>query len=206
MAAVTDYTTLKSYVVDLLDRSGDTAFAAQLDTFIGLAEAGWYPRLLNRQMETTADLTVTDGSASLPSDFHRVRAVYATINGERRVLQPITPRQEQILYPVDTGDPAYYKIVGSTFYSVPSGDFTATMDYYARFTGLSGSNATNWIITRHPHLYLDSVLAQAMRWTQEEDKAAKYEVSVERTLGIINSSLAMEYFNDSEMTLDSPTP
>ena len=206
MAAVTTYATLNTYINALFDRATDTTFTAQNDTFIGLAEAAFSPKLLSRRMETTASLTVTSGSASLPSDFFRARTAYATISNVRVDLPFITPAQEMALYPIDTGDAVYSKIVGSTYYTVPSDDLTVTLDYLARFTGLSSGNTTNWIITYHPNLYVDAVAAQAARWIQDTEKAVMYERSWRDIQDQITDNYAIEYFNNTELTLDSPTP
>ena len=139
MAAVTDYATLKSFINDVVDRAGDTDFTAQNDTFIGLAEASFSPKLLSRRMETTTTLTTAStGAVALPSDYFRARALYATVNGVSINLPLITPQQEQILYPVATGlSPAYAKIVGSTLTIFPAAAQDVTLDYLQRFTGLS---------------------------------------------------------------------
>lgn len=208
MAQIVDYASLKSYVTDTLDRSGDSAFVAQLDAFIGLAEDSWTPTLLSRRMEATADLTTADdGSVDLPADFYKMRALSAVF-GINVNLPMISPVAEPGLYPLPSnGTPARFaKIVGTKLYVLPEQPITVTLDYWAKFVGLSSGMPTNWIILNHPTLYLYSTMAQAYFWLQDMTNAANLEAKAQATLDNINSSFAREYYSNTDLVLDTPTP
>lgn len=193
---------------DYEDRAADTAYVARIDTFIGLAEDGWKPELLSRQMETVATLTTaSDGSVALPSDYYRPRAIYATINGVQTNLPMIGPTAEQGLYPITTGDtPNFARIMGTSLYVVPEQVLTVTMDYWAKFVGLSATNTTNWIIQFYPSLYFYSVMEQGCLWLKDWSGASNWANLANSQFDDISNSMALEYFNNTDLVLDSFTP
>lgn len=208
MAQVADYASLVSYITDLYDRASDTAFTGRIDTFIGLAEDSWTPTLQNRRMEATTTLTTaSDGSVALPSDFYRLRALYGSVNGIQTNIPMIGPVAEQGIYPVSTGDPvSYARLMGSTLYVVPEQVQAVTLDYWQQFVGLSASNTTNWIITNFSSLYLYSVMAQAELWLQNWSNAASLDTKADSVLDGINDKFGQDYYNNTDLVLDTPTP
>lgn len=209
MAQINDYASLVSAVSDYPDRAGDTAFTGRIDSFIGLAEDSWTPMLLNRAMEVSVQLTTaSDGSVSLPSDFYRYRALYGTINGAQTNLPMVSPVAEQGLYPIVTGDtPLFAKIVGSTLYVIPENQvLTVTLDYWAQPLGLTSINTTNWIILTHPTLYFYAVMAQACLWMQDFAQASSWGTLAQNTLDQITDKFGPEYYQNTDLVLDTPTP
>lgn len=208
MALPVDYLTLTEYVVSVFDRSADTAFTDQRDAFIGLAEDSWTPQLLSRRMEATTTLTTaTDGSIALPADFYRYRALYALINGVNTNLPMVGPTAEQGLYPISTGDTANFaKIVGNTLYVIPEQAMGVTLDYWQKFVGLSGSNTTNWIILNHPTLYVYAMMAQACLFLQDWQTAAAFDAKAQAVLDTIMDKFGLDYYQNTDLVLDSPTP
>lgn len=210
MAQIIDYASLVSAVVDYDDRSTDSAFMGRIDTFIGLAEDEWMPGLQSRFMEETATLTTaTDGSIALPADFYRVRALYGSVNGLQTNLPMIGPVAEQGLYPdgpADGDTPNFARIMGSTLYVVPEQVQTVTLDYWAQFVGLSATNTTNWIILNHPTLYFYSVMAQAYLWLKDFQTAQTWGTLAENQYDQINGNFARDYYNNTDLVLDTSTP
>lgn len=209
MSVIFDYASLVSAVLDYQDRASDTAFSARVDTFIGLAEDEWTPTLMSRQMETTASLTTaSDGSVPLPADFYRYRALYATINGVQTNLPMVSPVAEQGLFPIPTSPTSQYaKIIGSTLYLIPENVVqTVTLDYWSKPVGLSGSNTTNWVIINHPTLYFYSVMEQGCYWLKDFDEASNWRGLKDVQLDEITGKLGLEYYMNTDVVLDVPTP
>jgi hypothetical protein len=147
MAQITDYTTLAAAIDDWEERDLDA------DELIGLAEAEFRIHLgPHYARETSATVTFTSGSASLPTGFVRPVAMTHTTYGEIDLVTLAQVRKRRLY---STGIPSVYAVTGSTLEVGPSYDGDLTFDYEAKLTGLSGSNATNWLITNAPHVYLD---------------------------------------------------
>lgn len=147
MAQITNYTTLAAAIDDWEERDLDA------DELIGLAEAEFRVHLgPHYARETSATVAFTSGSASLPSGFVRPIAMTHSTYGE---IDLVTLAQVRKLRLNATGIPSVYAVTGSTLEVGPSYTGNLTFDYEAKLTGLDGSNATNWLITNAPHVYLD---------------------------------------------------
>lgn len=206
---VVDYASLTSYLVDIFDRSTDTDFTNRTDIFIGLAEDTWTPSLLSRKMEATASLTTaSDGTVALPADFYRMRSLGGPINGAGTNLPMIGPTAQFGLYPIATGDGSTnVQLMNDTLITVPANaGLVLTLDYWAMFVGLSASNTTNWIITNYPTLYLFSAMAQAAFWLEDYDKAQSLNGLASDYADTITSKLGQDYYQNTDLVLDSPTP
>jgi len=208
VSQVVDHDSLVAYITALFDRVDDTVFTGQIDTFIGLAEDTWTPMLLNRQMEATATLTTdSTGLVALPADYYRPRSVSGIINGANTYLPPLGPTANAGLYPASTTDtPNYWQIVGNNFYLVPGQVATITLDYWAKFVGLSASNQTNWIMDNHPTLYVMSVTAQGHLFNNDFANAASFDAKATAILQQITDYFALDYYNTSEVVIDTVTP
>ena len=82
--AIGTFSELQTAIANWPQRS-DTTFTNRVTEFIALFE-GWFNRNVRcRQMETSASLTPSSGTASLPSDYLAVRRVTWTGSDEFRV-------------------------------------------------------------------------------------------------------------------------
>ena len=160
--ALTSYTTLKASIANWLNRSDLTDEIA--DDFIVLTEADFNSKLRVRKMVTQATVTVNAETASLPTDFLQVRDFYILSGSTKYPLRYMTPSQmDQTKGTSTTGIPQAYTILGDTFRFMPKPDATYTgyVNYYKKFTALSDSNTTNFILTNHPAIYLYGSLFHA---------------------------------------------
>ena len=160
--ALTNYTTLKASIANWLNRSDLTDEIA--DDFIVLTEADFNSKLRVRKMVTQATVTVNAETASLPTDFLQVRDFYILSGSTKYPLRYMTPSQmDQTKGTSTTGIPQAYTILGDTFRFMPKPDATYTgyVNYYKKFTALSDSNTTNFILTNHPAIYLYGSLFHA---------------------------------------------
>lgn len=148
MAQITNYATLAAAIDDWEDRTLDA------DELIGLAEAEFRIHLgPHYARETSATVAFTSGSASLPTGFVRpISMVHATY-GEIGLVTLAQARRRRVWDA--SGIPSVYAVTSATLECAPTFSGDVTFDYEAKLTGLDGSNATNWLITNAPHVYLD---------------------------------------------------
>lgn len=156
--AITNYSELKAAVAAWADR---TDLTSTIPDFITLAEAtinngdavNDIDPLRVREMETSGDITVTNGEGPLPTGFVAARRVYSATS--QQVLEYATPESYLAAYPDgDGGYPAFYTIIGSNI--LVSTD--VTMIYYTKVPALSDAATTNWLLTKSPNVYLFGAL------------------------------------------------
>ena len=156
--AITTYAELRTAVENWLDH---TLFTARVPEFIALAEATFNRRLRTRQMEATATLTPSSGTAALPADYLAWRRV--TWTGSSRIeLEYVAPSWLQAAYPSQpSSSPRVFTIEGASLRIMPVDGTALELDYYQKIPALSDSNTTNWLLTAHPDLYLFGALVEA---------------------------------------------
>jgi hypothetical protein len=146
----------------------------QLDEFILLAEASMNRRLgPHYTRETSATVTFTAGAASIPTGFVRAISLVHTTYGALDQATIATVRERRVW---DTaGIPYIYAVTGTTIElaAVYTGDLT--LDYEARFTGLSGSNTSNWLLALAPDAYLFYCRAAQAAYEEEFQQAGIFE-------------------------------
>jgi hypothetical protein len=198
--ALSTYSELKTSIADWLNRSDLTSAIAG---FITLAEAEFNRTVRVRQMITRANATIDSEYTQLPSDF---------LEMENLVLLLTTPTKLEYLsdeqaddyftrYFSAAGTPRYYTIVGDTFKVVPSPGTDTTqaqMTYYSKIAALSDTNTSNWLLTKHPDLYLYGALLQSAPYLQDDNRIVVWNASYER--GITSMKLEQERANYSGTT------
>ena len=103
MSAFADYLDLRTAV---LEQTGKPHLADVFDQITKLAESALNRHLRCREMVSSASLTVSNGSATLPSDFREVIGVYDSA-GREYVIQPLQAENP-------TAQTAFYAIGAST--------------------------------------------------------------------------------------------
>lgn len=167
--ALTTYTELKSSLADWLNRQDLTS---TIPDFISLAEAQIERQLRTRQMIVRATATIETEYGALPGDFLETKSLKLNTN-------PITALQFETVDALDvmkatqylsSGRPKYFGIVGAQIrvLPVPDGSYTGELTYYAKLSKLSSTNATNWLLTQAPDVYLYGALLQAAPYLQDD--------------------------------------
>jgi len=160
MAEPQTYAELQSSLLAWLDDSAANINPAEC---IGLAERR-LTRLLNvPEMEATTMLDASVPSIDLPPDFREAREC-ALVVSPRAWLEATVPATLQLLFPSNrVGQPQVYAISGSTLLIAPSPDaaYTIRLVYKQAIPALSDANPTNWLLAKHPDLYLAASLAMA---------------------------------------------
>lgn len=177
--SVTNYTDLQSEVIA---NSNRTDLSSRVPTFIQMAEADMKRRLKVVELEGTSNITVTSGSGSLPSDFGGALDVYWDVS-TGVPLRFLSHEQYNIKRPSLTdGEPVYFTITGTTIKVLPADTGTAVMTYTARLESLSGSVATNTIITNYPDAYFFGTLVYLYHHTRNWPAKAEAKQEFERVI------------------------
>jgi hypothetical protein len=173
---LTNYTELQASAASWLNKSNATAV---IPDFVALAEADFNRRLRLAQNEASTALTLTGDVAVLPLDFAAARVLSDT-EGE-----------------IDYVEPKRYRTFGATnasrrVYTILDDQIRATtlygpltLDYYQTVPPLA-LNATNWLLTRHPNLYLFQTLYYGAIWLKDEQAASGYRTKAEEAFSLLD--------------------
>ena len=184
---ITNYTELQSTIADFLNRDDLTAV---IPTFITLAEAEFNRRLRHWRMENRASAEVDSQYSAIPADFlEPIRLHLETSNYRTLELMSQADMQSMRMRNSDTsGEPAYYALTQGEIelYPTPDATYNLEMNYYARIPALSGSNATNWLLTYFPDAYLYGALAHSAPYLGEDARMATWAALLQNAIdGII---------------------
>ena len=178
--ALANYTELQASLANWLNRSDLTTEIA--NDFIVLAEKDFNSKLRIRKQIAQTTITLTAGveTIALPSDFLQVRDFYILSGTQKYAMTYMTPPQmDQIRGTNTSGMPRVYTILGDTFRfsPIPDSNYSAVLNYYQQFNALSASNATNYILTNHPSIYLYGSLYHASNFLGgiEPNQAGQWE-------------------------------
>ena len=176
--ALATYTDLKTAVADWLNRSDLTDV---IPDYISLVEAELGRILQGRPMRTTLAVTYdTTGTLAVPVDFVRPVSLTLEISTanwpiEVKPYEFIVQKRGQLV----NGAPRYVALVGDTFQFAPIPDSTTTytgnLVYDAALAPLSSTQTTNWVLTKHPDVYLYGALMQAAPYLKDDDRIPVWE-------------------------------
>lgn len=199
MAAITNYTTLASAINTWGERTQD------VDELIGLAEAEFRLHLTPQYARETSALTLafTNGSATLPSGFVRPIALSHATFGTLAGTTMANIRNRRIA--VSTGIPDVFAVTGSTIEVAPLYTGNLILDYEATLAGLSGSNATNWLITNAPQAYLSMCMYFA-KAKFEDPLAMTYRAQAMGAVDALISQSVVAQFGSAAPVLAGVTP
>lgn len=182
---------------------GHSLFANNYDDFVTLFEARACRDLHIRENTTTATITMSGGSGSLPADF--IGAKRVTWTGTPNVdLQYIHPPYMTALYPTSaTGTPIHYTVEGGTIKVRPSNDTSLEMLYVQKTAAVSSS--LNWLFTKHPDTYLFGSLVEAEAFGSNDERMPMWKARVDEAFAEI---LRQDFNNRGKMSVRvaGPTP
>ena len=162
---IATYTDLQSSVADWLNRSD---LSAVIPTFIQLAEAKFNRELRTRDMLTRSEaisleLNYVDTPPQQPLAY--------VGPAEAKVLKAnhIAPDS----YSGGAGAVRYFTIIDGAFELLPApiSNVDLLLTYYAKVPALA-SNASNWLLTKSPDLYLYSALLEAAPYLKNDERIA----------------------------------
>ena len=164
--AVSTYTELKASIANWLNRSDLSDEIA--DDFIKLTESDLNAKLRIRQMEQIDTVTINAETVTVPTGFIGVRSFYILQSSNKYPLEYMTPHNMfETKGGSSSGRPRIYTIEADNeteqFRFAPSPDtsYTGYLSYYKAIAALSDSNASNYILSTHPNIYLYGSLYHA---------------------------------------------
>lgn len=192
--AIGTFSELKTAVAAWSDSSDVTAYLGDFVTLAtSMLNTGMdnVPAVRSMEMETVTSLTPTSGACTLPTDYLQYRRV-VEVASVRRDLEYLTPIQADVMYPAgDSGSSSFFTIVGSSLKVYPVTTNPIELTYYAAIPDLSDSNTTNWLLTKHPNLYLHACLMQLAIMRRDDDLLARSTQLVAALVNGINNRNAL---------------
>lgn len=173
--ALNSYSALRASIADWLNRDDLTSV---IPDFISLAEAQIERRVPTQRMVVRTNLTISSQFTNLPSDFLSAKSLVLTSTSPVRPLEFVTEDEmdaKRVVFQA-VGKPAYFTIIGTTVEVVPTPDtsYTAELTYFQTFAKLSDSNTTNWLLERHPDVYLYGSLLQAAPYLRDDERVGMW--------------------------------
>jgi hypothetical protein len=146
------------------------------------------PALRCREMEEVELLTPAVGVCALPADFLQWRRVVEDVS-PRRELEYIAPVAADQMYPSRAGGLAnHFTIIGASLYSFPLAANQVELTYYAKVPALTALAPTNWLMTKHPGIYLRAALMQAAEYIKNDGEFQKQALLLRSLISGMNRS------------------
>lgn len=177
MAEPTTYAELKINLAYWLERA-EPDLTSQIPEFIGYAERKFNRVLRLPEMEETATSSSSAGTFTLPADFLQMRSIYIDRSPINYLKQVSMAELREMFPTTDTGVPTHYALQSGTEIVVrplPSGSFDYVTNYWQKIPALSSGQATNWLLTAHPDLYLAQSMAEAMVFLRDTEGLLLWE-------------------------------
>jgi hypothetical protein len=207
---ITDYTSLQTAVTEYLARDQDTTLISRIPTFIQFAEAKFNRQLFVRQMEQRATAVVNTASAepefiSLPTDFQSMRRVRLSgVTGKPCLEFKSGTQIDEYRFGISnvSAQPRYFTVFGDEIELAPTPDvaYTVEMIYRSSIPPLA-SNASNWLLTLAPDLYLYGALLESAPYIKEDGRIQTWGLGFTAALNDLNNLGLTSTFNAGPMTV-----
>jgi hypothetical protein len=185
--ALSNYTELKSAIDDWAMRGGSSD--TQIVDAIALAEAVFnygeadVSPIRTRDMETSASLVAASDAASFPDDFLELIKVVSAADAAH-VLKYVTPLEYDSYFPSgQSTNASFYTVRGSTLICPDD----TSIFYYAKIEALATS-PVNWLLTKHPGVYLHGGLYKLYTFMQEPSKAGAHRTLMASTIASMQTA------------------
>lgn len=168
---------LKARIFTDTSRATDATFGAELPGFVRLAEQRMFhgstgERVRVRDMETSTDLTVTLGDATLP-DRYLEPTFMVWLNGSSST-EPLMAAPREIAlrraYDASGGPVQLYTIEGNILKVWPAVSGTVKLGYSRAYAPLVADADTNWLLTNAPGVYFHGIMIEAYRFLRDPEK------------------------------------
>jgi hypothetical protein len=168
---ITNYTTLKAAIADWLLRDDLTAV---IPSFIALAETQMQREIRHHKMMQRLTIPIAARYSALPADWLETARIQ--LLGDRPVRLELTSMDDMLqlrqMNADTSGRPTHYAHVGEELevFPTPGAPFNAEILYFQKIPPLSDGNATNWLLTDYPDVYLYGALMQAAPYLDDDAK------------------------------------
>lgn len=207
MSAPGTYGELKTSVREYMGVASGSSYAGDADLFIDLAEQRFNMELRTRSQIMTATLSPDDnGEADLPSDYAGLARAVALEGSRRLNLEECSPGWMDDQYPLSsTGIAHYITVEGDKVRVRPITSSDIEFRYYATIPALSDSQATNWLLTKAPALYLSACLYEAAQF-YNDDNAGRFSQMMQDQMRLLRATDSSERVSQRRLAVKGPTP
>lgn len=194
MTAFADFIDLQTAVVEHVR---NPSIADVFPRLVKLAEVTFNRRLRCREQITTATLAITGGAAPLPSDYAALLGVFDAA-GVELIQQPVQALQEQQTR-------GYYGLSGSNV--IAKNDEVLSLIYYAKVPTITDSlTDTNWLLQKHPGVYLYGVGMEAAKYLRDAETAQATMPFLDMEIDAANGQDAQERYGRVRVRVAGVTP
>lgn len=173
---------LYAAIADTLNRQD---LAAQIPSFVRLAEAQMDRELVTRQEFAMRELSGVSGSIGIPCDFGGVLSLVAYGQPNRKIVY-MAPDMLDEQWLSSQGAPHYYTVTGSQILFSPSVEFDGLLRYWKRLPRLSATCESNWLLERHPDAYLYGALTHAAPYLKDDERIGVWSSFYRSAVDAIN--------------------
>lgn len=197
---MTNIEELKAAISRWLNRDD---LVADIPLFIQFAEAHFNRKLRTLDQEVRAKTSIAEFIA-LPTDYLAMRNIQLN-TVPLRSLRYMPPEQMDTKYPsgFSTGVPMVYSIANGQIQlaPTPSSDYAEIeIIYFARIPDLA-SNGSNWLLTKHPDLYLFGSLVHAEGRIGNDQRILTWKAQLELALNDITNADSNARWSGSGLTV-----
>jgi hypothetical protein len=165
--SLANYTDLKVAIADHLARGNLTSY---IDDFIDIAEAMHQRDIRIREMIVRDSITIDSRQETVPSTVLEIISL-------RLLTTPVTVLEELNLHEMNrrrqevSGRPSFFTIHEEIEFDVtPAESYSGEIIYYGAVTALSGSTASNAILSKAPDAYLYASLLAAAPFLANDER------------------------------------
>lgn len=189
--ALGTYAELKTSIATWLFRAGETQTEAYIPDMIRMAEAE-FNRVLRVDDMTfvSTSLAVTDGVADLPVGTRSLHSVRET-GSEHYQIKPKPIDEIERYEDLNTGFYQFYARYGGQLHFWPRKTGAVRLRGLQEIPALSDSNTTNWLLQKHPDLYLHQSLACGEAFNMNDTRIAIWKAMAGAAIDQINDEDAM---------------
>jgi hypothetical protein len=147
--------------------------------------------IVARDMDATVTLSTVANNSLVTTPTDILESVRMTVLGSPNIaLNYLGPEAltKQFNSSI-TGQPVAYTVLGNSFQFGPVPDTVYSIEYIYRqkIPALSGSNTTNWLLTKWPYVYLYAALVEAAPYLGQDQRLAMWESKYQDLVANINS-------------------
>lgn len=180
--------------------------AGRVPDAIILAESRMNNSIRVAQMETSATITLVDGSGELPLDYLAWRRINSPDSCTRN-LEYLDPDVASDTYPHGTSSLAnFFTIIGNTVKTYPTASGTLNLTYYQKVPPLHLNTAGNWVTNRMPGLYLYGSLLELAVFFDDDERIATWGTLYDRSMKELQGSDVTARYAKVAMRIKGVTP
>jgi hypothetical protein len=196
--SISTYAELKTAIGNWLAKDN---LSSVIPDFITLAESRINRQLRTLEMQTAVNLTVSTQRVSAPSD--ELEAIRIYIDGDpKKVVQYVSPEYFFSRYAASmTGQPDMFTREGGQYVFGPSPDttYTGKLLYVQKVPALGDSNATNWLLTANPDVYLYGALIEAKAYLMDDARIPIWAQAFDSAINDLNDQSKQKAVSGSEL-------